>query len=162
MNYENILSKYSTPLFIYDCDKLEQRVNYLKNMLDTDLCYAIKANSFVIKEIEPLVSRIEICSYGEYMICKDNGVKNDKMVLSGVNKNYDEFEKIIKEENNILRYTIESITQFNMLKELSNKYKKNINILPRITSGNQFGITKEELYYRELNRIYDFNRYRIL
>lgn len=147
MNYENILSKYSTPLFIYDCDKLEQRVNYLKNMLDTDLCYAIKANSFVIKEIEPLVSRIEICSYGEYMICKDNGVKNDKMVLSGVNKNYDEFEKIIKEENNILRYTIESITQFNMLKELSNKYKKNINILPRITSGNQFGITKEELYY---------------
>lgn len=30
MNYENILSKYSTPLFIYDCDKLEQRVNYLK------------------------------------------------------------------------------------------------------------------------------------
>ena len=67
MNYENILSKYSTPLFIYDCDKLEQRVNYLKNMLDTDLCYAIKANSFVIKEIEPLVSRIEICSYGEYM-----------------------------------------------------------------------------------------------
>ena len=29
MNYENILNKYSTPLFIYDCDKLELRVNYL-------------------------------------------------------------------------------------------------------------------------------------
>ena len=93
------------------------------------------------------VERIEICSFGEYMICKNNNVPANKMVLSGVNKSYEEFNYIFENEKDILRYTIESIHQFELLKELSEKYKRKINILPRITSGNQFGITYKELEY---------------
>ena len=81
------------------------------------------------------------------MICKNNNVPANKMVLSGVNKSYEEFNYIFENETDILRYTIESIHQFELLKELSEKYKRKININPRITSGNQFGITYKELEY---------------
>lgn len=146
MNFNNIIKRYSTPLFIFDCDSINKRISYLKSVLCTDICYAIKANTFVIKEIKDSIDRIEICSFGEYKICKENNVPTTKMVISGVNKNYDEI-KYIMENDNVLRYTIESINQFNLLLKLTSKLKKKINILPRITSNNQFGITYEELEY---------------
>lgn len=147
MDYNKIIKEYSTPLFVYNINILKERIKYLRENLKGNLCYAIKANSFVIKEITEEVERIEICSFGEYMICKNNNVPANKMVLSGVNKSYEEFNYIFENEKDILRYTIESIHQFELLKELSEKYKRKINILPRITSGNQFGITYEELEY---------------
>ncbi len=147
MDYNKIIKEYSTPLFVYNINILKERIKYLRENLKGNLCYAIKANSFVIREITEEVERIEICSFGEYMICKNNNVPANKMVLSGVNKSYEEFNYIFENETDILRYTIESIHQFELLKELSEKYKRKINILPRITSGNQFGITYEELEY---------------
>ncbi len=147
MDYNKIIKEYSTPLFVYNINILKERIKYLRENLKGNLCYAIKANSFVIKEITEEVERIEICSFGEYMICENNNVPANKMVLSGVNKSYEEFNYIFENEKDILRYTIESIHQFELLKELSEKYKRKINILPRITSGNQFGITYEELEY---------------
>lgn len=147
MDYNKIIKEYSTPLFVYNINILKERIKYLRENLKGNLCYAIKANSFVIKEITEEVERIEICSFGEYMICKNNNVPANKMVLSGVNKSYEEFNYIFENETDILRYTIESIHQFELLKKLSEKYKRKINILPRITSGNQFGITYEELEY---------------
>ncbi len=146
MNFNNIVKEYTTPLFIFDCDKIKERISYLKSILNTDICYAIKANTFVIKEIKENIDRIEICSFGEYKICKENNVPSSIMVISGVNKNYEEI-KYIMENDDVLRYTIESINQFNLLLDLTNKLKKKINILPRITSYNQFGITYEELEY---------------
>lgn len=147
MDYNKIIKEYSTPLFVYNINILKERIKYLRENLKANLCYAIKANSFVIREITEEVERIEICSFGEYMICKNNNVPANKMVLSGVNKSYEEFNYIFENETDILRYTIESIHQFELLKELSEKYKRKINILPRITSGNQFGITYKELEY---------------
>lgn len=147
MDYNKIIKEYSTPLFVYNINILKERIKYLRENLKGNMCYAIKANSFVIREITEEVERIEICSFGEYMICKNNNVPANKMVLSGVNKSYEEFNYIFENETDILRYTIESIHQFELLKKLSEKYKRKINILPRITSGNQFGITYEELEY---------------
>ena len=147
MDFNNIIKNNGTPLFIYDCDKINKRISYLRSVLCADICYAIKANTFVIKEIKDNIDRIEICSFGEYKICKENKCPSDKMVISGVNKNYEEIKYIIENEENILRYTVESINQFKLLLDLSSKYKRKINIMPRITSGNQFGITYEELEY---------------
>lgn len=146
MDYKKIASEYKTPFFIFDIDNLKERCKYLKNHLpNMDICYAVKANSFVVKEISEYVSRLEICSEGEYHLCEDLGVDPHKMVLSGVNKNYEEFDNIIKNNDDILRYTIESVNQFNMLKELSSKYKRKIMIMPRYTSGNQFGMNEDEI-----------------
>lgn len=140
MNYENI----KTPCYLFDIKVLKNRIDYLKSKLDFSLVYAIKANTFIAKEIEPFVERFEICSFGEFEICNNLNIDHKKMVISGVYKGEDYIEEMILKYDDILKYTIESINQYNLLKKLAIKHQKRIHVLIRLTSGNQFGITKEE------------------
>lgn len=147
IDYKKVLSKYTTPMFIYDANELDNRINYLRSKLDYNLVYAIKANTFIAKEVEPLVDRFEICSEGEYRVCERLNIPRNKMVISGVNKDSLFIEELISKYNDVLIYTVESIKHYELLNTLSKKYKRNINILLRVTSGNQFGISEEDLYY---------------
>lgn len=141
-----LLEKFTTPFFTYNIDILLERINYLKKYLSNcNLCFAIKANSFIVKEISNYVSRFEVCSDGEYQICKNLNIDKNKIVLSGVNKNIDDFELIFKNNDCIGVFTSESITQYNMLSSLCKKYNKHISMLLRLTSNNQFGMTEEEI-----------------
>ena len=82
MNYDEIIKKNKTPLYIYNVDKLIKRIDYLKSIFNTSkLVYAIKANSFIVKEIEDFIDKYEICSMGEFDICNDLGINHNKMVL---------------------------------------------------------------------------------
>ena len=108
------------------------------------MVYAVKANTFVIKEIDPLVERFEICSPGEYEICEKLNVSHNKMVISGVNKDKQFIDKLISNFDDILKYTIESYNQFTLLDELSKKYNKKIHVLIRLSCGNQFGVSEED------------------
>ena len=147
IDYKKVLSKYTTPMFIYDANELDNRINYLRSKLDYNLVYAIKANTFIAKEVEPLVDRFEICSEGEYRVCERLNIPRNKMVISGVNKDSLFIEELISKYNDVLIYTVESLKHYELLNTLSKKYKRNINILLRVTSGNQFGISEEDLYY---------------
>lgn len=145
INYNEIIKKYGTPTYIYDTNTLLSRVDYLKNKLaGNELVYAIKANTFIAKEIEQKVDRFEICSPGEYYICKNLNIPDKKMVISGVYKDEDTINDIMG-NSDVLRYTIESINQYELLNRLSMKHKKEIHVLIRLTSGNQFGVNEEEL-----------------
>ena len=68
-----LVSKYGTPFYGFDADVLSKRVNYLKASLpeNVELCYAAKANSFILKLLENKVTHFEICSPGEFHICKN-------------------------------------------------------------------------------------------
>ena len=142
-NYKSILDKYKTPLFVYDIDTLHERAEYLKFNKNFNLVYAVKANTFIVKQIDKDVERYEICSFGEFEICHNLGISHNKMVISGVNKDF--IEELISKYDDIFKYTIESFTQYELLKELCNKYKRHINVLIRLTSGNQFGVNEEVL-----------------
>lgn len=145
INYEDIVLKYGTPTYLFDTNTLLKRIAYLKSKFsDIDFVYAIKANSFITRELDESVERFEICSPGEYHICNNLNISDNKMVISGVYKD----EKTIREilsNNDVLRYTIESLNQFNLLDRLSIEYNKEVHLLIRLTSGNQFGVTDEEL-----------------
>lgn len=144
-NYNKIIEKYNTPLFIYDIDELTKRVNYLKSkFINYNMVYAVKANTFVIKEIDSLVDRFEICSPGEYEICEKLNIARNKMVISGVNKDRQFIEYLISNFDDVLKYTIESYNQFLLINELSNKYNKKNHVLIRLSSGNQFGVSEED------------------
>lgn len=137
---------YSTPLYFFDIEILKKRVGYLKSHLpNIDLCYAIKANTFIVKDIEGSVERLEVCSPGEYYICKEQGINPDKLVISGVYKTPEVIEEMFND--GVRCYTIESMTQYKLINELVNKYNVEIKLLLRVTSGNQFGINEEELKY---------------
>ena len=145
MDYKNIIDTYGTPCYCYDTNTLLNRIEYLKDKLKgKKIVYAIKANTFIVKELVDSVSRLEICSPGEYHIVKRLGISGDKMVISGVYKDYDTIDEIMR-DNDVLRYTIESLEQYHLLQELSKKHHKDINVLIRLTSGNQFGVSVDDL-----------------
>ena len=153
MDYKELIEKYKTPMFLYDSNILNKRINYIKSKINKDyrIIYAVKANTFIIKELDDLVDGYEICSYGEYEICEELKINKNKYIISGVNKEKYYIEEMIN--NNVSKYTIESINQYLLLDELVNKYKKKINILIRLTNGNQFGVSKEDFI-----KIIEFNK----
>ena len=63
---------YQTPMHIFDIAILKKRVAFLKSHLpeQVSLCYAVKANTFIIKELCGQVERFEVCSPGELAICR--------------------------------------------------------------------------------------------
>ena len=149
MDYQKLIKEYITPLYVFDIDILKERINYLKNKFNKNfnLVYAVKANTFIAKEINPFIERYEICSNGEFEICNNLNINHNKMVISGVNKDRLSIENMLKNYNDILKYTIESITQYELLKDLSSKYKRKIHTLIRLNSGNQFGVSEEDFKY---------------
>ena len=144
---ENILNNFETPIYVFDIDKLKQRIKFLRENLTKrlELCYAIKANTFIVKEINDDVDRFEVCSPGEYSICEEANITPEKIVISGVYKTPSVIDYMITSNKEIGRYTVESIDQLNLLDELSKKHNVNLKVLLRLTSGNQFGINEEDI-----------------
>jgi diaminopimelate decarboxylase len=138
---KNIIENYDTPTYVFDIRTLKDRIQYLRRSLPKhiELCYAIKANTFIIKDIENDVDRFEVCSNGEYEICQSKKIKNEKILISGINKDKKAVETMI-EKGNVRLFSIESMTQYDILKNQKQKVKAII----RITNGNQFGINESD------------------
>ena len=147
MKYDKAIKEFGTPLYIFDTDILTDRINALKQMLSSraSLCYAVKANPFIIPYAEPLVERLEVCSEGEFEICESVNAPMEKIVVSGVYKTPAFIERIVESYDNICVYTIESLTHYELLKGLAKKYSKRLPVLIRITSKNQFGVSENDL-----------------
>ena len=103
------------------------------------LCFAMKANSFLISELDEFVSRFEVCSFGEFQICKGQDIDARKLVISGVKKEKEEILEMMDYQCQI--FTVESMQQFSLLKDCY----QNIKILLRLSSGNQFGMSEEDV-----------------
>lgn len=144
---KKLINEVSTPFYVFDIDVLRERIDYLKSMMpeNVHLCYAMKANPFVVKEIDEIIEKYEICSYGEWNIAKKLGVNDSKMVISGVYKDEISMEDILNNYKNGEVFTIESLNQLELLNKLTKEKKKVINIILRLTSGNQFGMCEEEI-----------------
>ena len=144
---KKLINEVSTPFYVFDINVLRDRIDYLNSMMpeNVHLCYAMKANPFVVKEIDEIIEKYEICSYGEWNIAKKMGVSDSKMVISGVYKDEISMEDILNNYKNGEVFTIESLNQIELLNKLTKEKKKVINIILRLTSGNQFGMFEEEI-----------------
>ena len=74
MNTEELriaAAAYGTPTYIFDVREVETRIRLLRSLLPegTGLCFAVKANPFLIPYVADMVDRLEVCSPGEYEIC---------------------------------------------------------------------------------------------
>lgn len=151
--------QYKTPFYLFDIDELIQNVERIRKLSgeDINICYAMKANPFLVAALAERVNRIEACSAGEYDICRNQGIKPEKIILSGVLKKKEELERIFRKEMTLLVVTAESKEQFLLISELAQKYERNIRIMLRLTSGNQFGMELslvEELMIESLENPY--------
>lgn len=149
-----LLENYDGAFYVYDIGKLKQRISFLRSSMPNkvSLCYAVKANTFVVKEIEKDLDRFEICSPGEANICRKLGVDTEKMVISGVYKTPSVIENMIKDKEFKGIYTVESMHQFEILCKFSEKYGRNVKVLLRLTNDSQFGINEEDIFEIIKNR----------
>ena len=141
-----LTTQYGTPLYVFDINVLRRRIAYLRNSLPgVRLCFAVKANPFLLQELRGFADRFEVCSPGEAEICNRAHIPAAQQVISGVYKTPSVMEKMIAQGNGPRLFTVESVRQVRLLSGLAEQYRKPINVLLRLTSGNQFGMEEQEI-----------------
>lgn len=134
-----------TPAFVFDTDILAERAKWIADTIHpAKLCFAMKANPFLVKALDGYVERYEVCSPGEFHICVQNELDMEKIVLSGVNKEYDDVRYAM--EQGVRHYTAESVSQFYLVERCADELDKKVEILLRVTSGNQFGMSEGDIW----------------
>ncbi len=160
---DDIALKYGTPTFCYSVNQIKDNLYNLKNSFSKItplICYAMKANfnKGIIKIMSKNNLGVDVVSKGELKKSLECGIKNNKIVFSGVGKTDEEINFALK--NNIKQLNVESEEE---LKEIGNQaisLKKKINISLRVNpnvdaqthdkistgrSEDKFGITEEKV-----------------
>ena len=145
--HEETFRQIETPAYIFDIDELKKRVAMMRGILGDRirLVYAVKANPFLIRPLIPLVDAFEVCSPGEEKICRSVGVPAGKLLLSGVNKERENFSDIMDRCGSAPVYTAESAQQAYMLNELAMEKGLKVRVLLRQCGGSQFGMDEQVL-----------------
>ena len=133
--------------YVFDAPRLRERMEYLRGRLPegTGLCYAVKANTFIIREALPYADRLEICSPGEARVCFGLGVPSEKTVISGVYKTPSFIRALAADRDFCGIFTAESEAQYRLLCEEAEKNGRELRVLLRLTNGSQFGMDAEQI-----------------
>lgn len=136
-----------TPAYVFDLDTLYQRITSIKARFGSNvmLCFAMKANPFLVAPLRKTVEKFEVCSPGEFRICERADVDRSKVVLSGVYKSETDIQSVMHTYGAQPTYTIESMRQYRLLRDCAVKEKLQITALVRLSSKNQFGVDKKAL-----------------
>ncbi|MDO4537105.1 MAG: alanine racemase [Coriobacteriales bacterium] len=136
------LDRFATPFYLFDESELSATIEHLQAPLpqNVSLCYAMKANPFIVSEAARRVARVEVCSPGEMRICQETGVPADQIVVSGVHKDESLMRELVQSPQPMCRFTVESKSQFDLLERLAREEGKSLALIIRLTSGNQFGV----------------------
>lgn len=158
--FKEIAKEYETPVFVFDINEVNGRVIKIKEILnkgnDTkiysnkyrgerkiNLCYSIKANPFLITSLLNVVDYFEVCSPGELEICKYCNVPGDMIIYSGVNKGIEDITKAIDYGVNTI--TAESLRHFSLISDIAREKKTSIDMILRLTSNSQFGMSLKDI-----------------
>ena len=134
----------ATPAYVFDTDILEKRAGWIQECIHpAKLCFAIKANPFLVNALDAHVERYEVCSPGEFHICVQNRLDMRKIVLSGVNKEYEDVRYAM--EQGVVHYTAESVAQLKLVERCASELGKQVELILRVTSGNQFGMSEADV-----------------
>ena len=144
---QQALKTMSTPFYVFDTDAAAEKMARLRGMLPkrVQLCYAMKANPFLIRDLERVADHFEVCSPGEFRICERSGISMDKVVLSGVYKNPEDVDYIMERFGGRITYTAESLTQWTLIADAAQRLKKQVRVLLRLSNGSQFGMDPDEI-----------------
>jgi diaminopimelate decarboxylase len=158
IDFQKLASKYGTPLYIYDFDKIKEDYLQLKEAFEgvkSLIAYAVKANSnlSVINHLAKLGSGADCVSIGEVKRALKAGVEPYKIIFSGVGKSDVELKEAI--ELKILFINVESEAELKHLesvaKSLGSVARVSIRVNPNVDpkthpyistglSENKFGV----------------------
>lgn len=135
--------EFNTPAYFFDLLEFHNCCKLVKQSLgNIPLTYSIKANPFLLYDLPDDIKYVEVCSPGELQICKRNKIDGNRIIYSGVNKDFDDVLDAINYGVDIV--TIESNRHLEIVQKVSSE--KNIvqKVIIRLTSGNQFGISEND------------------
>lgn len=147
VDYIKVVEKYGTPLYFIDSSKAKERINNIKEILpkNTRLCYAIKANAFLVNELKNEDLMFEVCSPGELSICEEKQLLPKKIVFSGVCKTLEDIKRAYNLKVNTI--TLESLLHCEyLIKTVKSEKEHTQDVIIRLSNGNQFGMSKEDVY----------------
>lgn len=147
-----------TPYYVFDTDEFAKRAAMIRAALGCKggrripLCFSIKANPFLLHRLPEGLDHVEVCSPGELEICIALGVKPESIIYSGVMKEKCDIERAVSYGAGIL--TCESIRHAALISEVMSEgaheaefVKTKAQVILRLTSGNQFGMSLEDIEY---------------
>lgn len=145
-------AEWGTPSFVFDTAAFKSRLQTCQQIVGSDiaLCFAMKANPFLTAAAAQVGVHLEVCSPGELAICEQLGVDPALVVYSGVNKEISDITEAATFGAGVM--TAESLLHAAYLSEVAVSRNQVIDVLPRLNSGSQFGMSKEDLLWLVDNR----------
>ncbi len=159
-----------TPYYVFDTDEFAKRAAMIKAALDCKggrkipLCFSIKANPFLLYRLPDELDRVEVCSPGELEICIALGIKPESIIYSGVMKEKCDIRRAVEYGVGIL--TCESMRHAKLISKVVAEFSeenvlgsesdigdakkadyKTAKVILRLTSGNQFGMSLDDIEY---------------
>ncbi len=143
------IRSYSTPLYIFHEDEFLSRFDYFRQYLGDDigLTFCMKTNPFLTGVSLAKAERIEVCSFGEFQLCKDIRIPPERLLISGVLKQESDLREIIRYAGDRALYTAESKSQFQLLDQIGREEGIRLSVLLRLSSGNQFGMDEATILH---------------
>ncbi len=136
----------NTPCYLFDASRFKKRITDIKEGLhDIPLTFSIKANPFLLSALpaKNLIEHVEVCSPGELAICRSLSVPGDRILYSGVMKEEWDIREALEYGVDII--TSESRLHYDLIYRVSRETGKKPKVLLRLSSGNQFGMSEEDI-----------------
>jgi len=137
----DILTKYPTPIYVYDLEIIEKQHQLLINSLPDriNILYSVKANPNVnvCSHLKRLGTGAEIASSGELYIALQAGFSPDQIVFDGPGKTENDLEYAIKTGIKVIN--AESIGELKKIDRIAGSLSKKVDVCLRINpiiSGN--------------------------
>lgn len=140
-----VSEEYGTPTFVFDITAFKERLRACGQILgpNVGICFAMKANPFLAPAAADVADRLEVCSPGELDICIRSGIDAGKVVYSGVNKGAEDIARALDYGVDVI--TLESLRHAKLVNAAATERGIVVDVLPRLNSGSQFGMSKEDL-----------------
>ncbi|MBR1863726.1 MAG: alanine racemase [Ruminococcus sp.] len=134
-----------TPCYIFDTDVFADRAMKVRQAFGSrvGLCFSVKADPFLLRDIPEIFRYIEVCSPGELSICVQTGADPGSIIFSGVNKTREDIERACAYGAGI--FTAESALHIRLLCDCARASGKRLKVILRLAHGSQFGIDPPQL-----------------
>lgn len=138
--------RYGSPLYVFDVDVFHARYRYLKQQLGSEIRinYCMKTNPFLTQVSLEETDRIEVCSYGEFLICRELHIEPERLLISGVLKKREDMEVIMEYGKDAAIYTAESPAQVRLMNDIALKNGYRAPLYMRLNCG-QFGMDADTI-----------------
>lgn len=140
-----VADQFGTPSFVFDVASFQERMRAIRTIWGerVKLCYAMKANPFLVSAAAEAADRLEVCSPGELDICRAVGVDASKIVFSGVNKTAQSVRDAADACVGVM--TAESLKHVRLIEAEGARRDQTFDVLLRLNAGSQFGMSLSDL-----------------